>query len=212
MTSNQLVNLTLIAFLSGIIGARLMFVWLKWPLFQDNPGLIMDLTSGGLSIHGALIFGALGVIGYLYWIKRDVVEVLDLLVPGVALGQAIGRFGNFFNQEAFGPPADVFWGMFIEEQFRPEEYAGEQFFHPTFLYESILMFILFLILINLPKQKAARLTGYIMGYGVIRFVIEFWRLQSDSLGGFTLAQWASILMVAFASWIYIQEFNQGEAT
>ncbi len=190
-------NLTqalLAAIMGGIIGARLLFVVLKWPSYENNPMEIFYLSQGGLSIHGALIGGAIGL-----WLqsKKNFLSLANLFVLGLPLSQAIGRFGNFFNQEAFGGETSLPWKMFVAESNRPEGLESVEYFHPTFMYEGILNVLIFFVLLKLVGQgkKQHLLAIYLILYSGVRFVIEFFRIDSDSWVGLTIAQWASILII-----------------
>ena len=182
----------------GIIGARLLFVILKWSEFAATPLEIFNLPGGGLSIHGALLGGALTVYWYCRMHKLSFGAVADLLIPWVALGQMIGRFGNFFNQEAFGGPTDLPWKMWITPALRPEGWQNYSWFHPTFLYESIGSLIVLLILLIVQRKKlpvgTVALT-YAGAYSVLRFGIEFFRIDSDKWGSLTVAQWGSLVII-----------------
>src|SRR5215212_2492691 len=129
--------------ISGIVGARLGFILVNLgnPLYSQNVGNILAIWTGGLSIQGAIIGGALAVIIYCNRSRLSVFKWGDIVAPGLALAQAIGRWGNYFNQEAFGSPTTLPWGIPISVQ-RQREVAGQEFgpnvrFHPTFAYEMV---------------------------------------------------------------------------
>ena len=129
--------------LFGIIGARLYYCLLNYDFYMRFPTEILAIRHGGISIHGAL-FG--GIIGLLIFAKRHKISALklsDVSALGLALAQSIGRWGNFFNSEAFGKPTELPWKLYIAPQYRPVPYQGYEYFHPTFLYESILDFLIF---------------------------------------------------------------------
>lgn len=181
----------------GILGARLYQVFiLNWDYYQNNLWDIFKIWQGGLAIHGAIIFG---LITLLIWSrkKKNFLRILDIGAPALALGQALGRWGNYFNQELFGRP--VSWGIPVDLENRLQGFENYEFFHPAFLYESILDFILFLILFFLAK-KGAR-TGiptlvYFLGYGLIRFFLEFIRIDPTLLVfGFRLPQIVSLILI-----------------
>ncbi len=168
----------------GFIGARLYYVLYAWQYFQYNLNEIWQVWHGGLAIHGGLIGGLLVIGTYAYRQRRSLLELLDVIVVGIPLGQAIGRWGNYFNQELFGTPTNLPWGIPIDVAHRPLEYVSFTHFHPTFLYESILNFILFLILLSLNQKKpqtGALTAAYFFGYGLIRFMMEFWRTYFSPL-------------------------------
>ena len=186
------------AALGGIIGARLLFVILKWQYFAVAPAEILDLPGGGLSIHGALLGGALSIYLYCRANRLSFGQASDILVPWVTLGQMIGRFGNFFNQEAFGGPTSLPWKMWVAPEFRPYPFRNYSWFHPTFLYESIGLLIILLILLIAQQKKllAGSVTLiYLIAYSVLRFGIEFFRIDSDKWGALTVAQWGSLAII-----------------
>lgn len=196
------VNLAIWLVLSGLIGARLLFVVLKWSEFSGLPWWeVFNLHGGGLSIHGALIFGVIATIIYAKRYQLPLLPLFDLLVPPVILGQIIGRLGNFFNQEAFGGPTNLPWKMFVAPEFRPPQFANQAFFHPTFLYSMIGLTLVLMIVLLIERRTVrpgAVLITYIAAYGIERFVIEFFRVDSDKLGVFTWAQWGSIALIMIA--------------
>lgn len=123
--------------LGAVLGARLYYVLLEWRQYGGNWLDALAIWRGGIAIHGALLGGSLAAVLFCRWRKQPFWPLLDVLVPAVALGQAIGRWGNFFNSEAFGLPTDLPWKLFIPLAFRPSEFLDQAYFHPTFLYESI---------------------------------------------------------------------------
>ena len=145
---DDMLNMMVIALPLAILGARLYHVASSWDFYSQNPSLILAIwkTSGGLGIYGVMAGGALGIYIFTRWRKVDILRWMDIIAPSIALGQAIGRWGNYFNQELYGMPTDLPWGIYIDPTRRI--YGFEQFshFHPLFLYESVLNFIGFLIL------------------------------------------------------------------
>ena len=125
--------------LAAVIGARIYYVTFEWPNYAANPFKAFAIWEGGIAIHGALLTGTVAVILFCRWRRQPFWDVLDVLVPSVALGQAIGRWGNFFNGEAFGVPTDLPWKLLIESIPRNVQkiFPEAQYFHPTFLYESL---------------------------------------------------------------------------
>ena len=194
----QVIDLVIWIALSGMIGARLLFVILKWSEFEGSAGAMMNLTQGGLSIHGAILGGAAATFIYCRINKLPVWWVLDMLVPPLILGQIIGRLGNFFNQEAFGGPTDLPWKMWVAPVYRPEVLKNFNFFHPTFLYEMIGLGII-LWLIQLVRKRVysagSLVLIYFISYSVLRFGIEFFRVDSDKWGQLTVAQWGSLVII-----------------
>ncbi len=185
----------------GILGARLYQVFvLNWNYYQNNLWAIFKIWEGGLAIHGAIILGLATLLVWSRKKKINFLRILDIGVPVLALGQALGRWGNYFNQELFGKP--VSWGIPIDLANRPRGFESYGFFHPTFLYESILDFILFLILLFLVRKGVK--TGiptlvYFLGYGLIRFSMEFIRIDSTLLVlGFRFPQIVSLILIIMA--------------
>lgn len=179
--------------LSAVIGARLYYVLFEWRQYQINWLEAFQIWKGGIAIHGALLGGSIAVIAYSRWMKLSFWALMDVLLPSVALGQAIGRWGNFFNSEAFGLPTSLPWRLFIPVANRPAAYLNQSWFHPTFLYESIWDLGLFVLLIFLFRQR--RTNGewllpkggiscvYAFSYSIGRFWIEGLRLDPLCLWG-----------------------------
>ncbi len=199
----------------GIIGARLYHVFsspqgggLGWSWYREHPEDIIKIWQGGLGIYGAIIGGVLGVVLYARYHKLSIFTLLDLGGPGLALGQAIGRWGNFINQELYGPPTgSSWWGVRIDADHRLamypiSRYPEETLFHPTFLYESIWCLALFIVLALLARKKEAWLrpgdifAGYVIGYSLGRFWIEFFRPDAWMVGPLAAAQWVGLALIA----------------
>ncbi|RLC37315.1 prolipoprotein diacylglyceryl transferase [candidate division Kazan bacterium] len=203
LNADLLLNVVIWGLVGGIVGARLMFVILKWPLYIDNLAEIVLITQGGLSIHGAILGGALTTLWATKIYKLDFKKVADVFVPAIILGQAIGRFGNFFNQEAFGGPTNLPWKMYVSPQSRPLGLEEFTHFHPTFLYEAVGSFIIFFILLRLLKLRlkdGGVLAWYLILYSSLRFAVEFVRIDSDHWWFLTIAQWASLAIIALSVW------------
>ena len=128
----------------SIIGARLYYVIFEWDYYAGDLRKILDIRSGGLAIHGGLIAGIIVAVFVCKHYKINFIELADLVFPAVALAQSIGRWGNYFNSEAHGGPTDLPWAIF----------ADGEYVHPTFLYESIWCFLLFIFLIHLDKRRS----------------------------------------------------------
>jgi len=200
--------------ISAIVGARLYYVIFSWDLYRNNPKEIFAFWHGGLAIHGAVVGGIVSALiysrlkGLSFWL------VADICAPSLILGQAIGRWGNYFNQEAFGNPTNLPWGIFIDEAHRPLPYVQQTHFHPTFLYESLWNFCVFLLLLWL-RRKRGIVTGdvflaYLMLYSLGRFWIEGLRTDSLMFVGFRVAQIASLLLIALASIILMRHHRKKE--
>ena len=224
--------------LSSIIGARIYYVVFEYRQFSgDNFFTNLEILNifikfpsflaiweGGIAIHGALIGGFLSVYLFCKSNKLPLKVCLDVLIPSLILGQSIGRWGNFFNNEAFGVPTNLPWKLFIPLSNRPIIFANSQFFHPTFLYESIWNLIIFFLLIymfnkqsreNLIKPGLITCT-YLITYSFGRFWIEGLRIDSLCLGsypplcegGLRIAQFISLVLFSTGLiWFYFLNFK-----
>lgn len=187
----------------GIIGGRIYHVASDWQLYfaPGGSGIVgaLRIWDGGLGIWGAVAFGALGA-----WIGARrlgvaLPPIADAVAPGIALAQAIGRFGNYFNQELFGAPTTLPWALEIAPQFRPEGYVEFETFHPTFLYESLWMVGVALILIWADKRfrmgHGRVFALYVLLYCLGRVWIEYLRIDTaNTIFGVRLNVWTSILV------------------
>ena len=188
---------------AGLVGARLYEVAFNWDYYGRFPGKIVAVWEGGLAIHGGLIVGPLvGALLAWRW-SLPVLRALDVIAPSLVLGQAIGRWGNFFNEEAFGRPTELPWKLYISPPHRPPEFRQLDFFHPTFLYESGWNLVVFAVLVCGVRPRIGRHPGavffsYIGLYSVGRLFIEALRLDSFWLGPFRVAQLASVAGVLLA--------------
>lgn len=208
-------NMALWMIFGGVLGARIYYVLFFNPShFFSNPLEILKIWQGGLAIHGALIGGALAYTVYALRHRLSWLTYADLIIPGVLLAHGLGRWGNFFNSEAFGRPTDAPWKLFIPVESRPEEYKSFEYFHPTFLYESLWNLIGFLILVIIGRRlykedkepprtaggtAAGKTSGviffsYLIWYSLGRFFIEGLRTDSLYLGSFRIAQIISGLL------------------
>lgn len=172
----------------GVIGARVYYVLFNLNNYHTFSQMI-NIRQGGLAIHGGLIFGTLAVIGVCWHKKIKTFNMLDLLIPTVALAQSIGRWGNFFNGEAHGGPTDLPWGILVD---------GVKV-HPTFLYESIWCLLLFFFLSWWDKNRRTAhgqtFALYSILYSVERFLVEALRTDSLMIGPFKQAQVISICAI-----------------
>ena len=189
--------------LAGLVGARIYEVIFNWDYYGQYPSKIIAVWEGGLAIHGGLIAGVLAGLVLAHWWRLPILRCLDAAAPSVALGQAIGRWGNFFNEEAFGRPTDLPWKLYISPPHRPPGFAQFDFFHPTFLYESLWDLLVFLVLIRVLRSRLTARPGalffcYVGLYSIGRFAIEAIRLDSFWLGPFRVPQLASLVGVAVA--------------
>lgn len=205
-----LVNLSFNTIIIGIIGARLYYVLFNLSYYLDNPVEIFQIWNGGLAIHGGIIAGLLFIIYYCKKHEVNLWKMLDIIVVGLIVAQAIGRWGNFFNSEAYGPittaaelkslgiPQFIINGMYILGDYR----------QPTFFYESIWCFFGFLAMLIIRKYKylkVGQLTSfYLVWYGIIRFIIEAMRTDSLMLGPIKMAQLVSIIFIISGIIIFIK--------
>lgn len=189
------------AIIFGFLGARLYYCLLNFSYYFQHPLEILYFRQGGLSIHGGLIAGLIAIVITSKKNNLPVLSVLDAFVCGTALGQAIGRWGNFFNSEAFGYPTDLPWKLFIPLQNRPVHLMNFDYFHPTFLYESIFDLYIFIILYAAMKKFSANRAGYtlfiyLILYSCVRLFVEHFRIDSAAyIAGIPVAQIVSILLI-----------------
>jgi phosphatidylglycerol---prolipoprotein diacylglyceryl transferase len=195
--------------------ARLYYVAFQWESYASRPAEILAIWHGGIAIHGALIGGTLASLIFAKLNKISFWVLADLVAPSVILGQAIGRWGNFFNSEAFGRPTDLPWKLYIPLAQRPADYSQFEYFHPTFLYESLWNLGVFAILMTLffrglkPTSKLRSGTlflVYLLAYSLGRFWIEGLRMDSLMLGPLRIAQCISLVGVVLGGaglfWLY----------
>lgn len=181
---------------AGIIGARLYYVLFNLDMYHSLAEAI-NIRNGGLAIHGTLLFGAAALIIVCRHKKISSLNMLDLMMPTVALAQAIGRWGNFFNGEAHGGPTDLPWGIIVD---------GVKV-HPTFLYESIWCLLLFIFLSwwdrNRRTSNGETLALYCILYSVERFCVEALRTDSLMIGPFKQAQVLSLVAIVCGIGLFI---------
>lgn len=191
-------DLLLWVLVPAILGARLYYVIFSWDYYSKNPSEIIMIRNGGLAIYGGLLTAFL--ITYIYSKKKNIsfLTILDIFAPGIALGQAIGRWGNFINKEAYGRATDLPWAIIID---------GQKV-HPTFLYESLGDFIIFIVLYNLCKknrnEKGTIISLYFILYGILRFFVEGLRTDSLYFLGMRVSQIVSLVLIAIGLIIYIR--------
>ncbi len=198
---DHILDVSLLALPLAVIGARLYYVIFNLELYQDNWLSMFNTRMGGMAIHGGLIGGILGGLIICFKRKMNVLKVADIVAPSVILGQAIGRWGNFINQEAHGGPTDLPWGIIVD---------GIKV-HPTFLYESVWNFFVFLFLLWLSRNKS-KTDGeifllYLILYSVARFFIEGLRTDSLMWGSVRVAQLISVLIILVAGVILFKKKN-----
>ncbi len=199
----------------GIIGARLYYCLLDYDFYLRFPTEILAVRHGGISIHGAIAGGFIGLIIYALRHKLSIKKLCDVSVTGLALGQAIGRWGNFFNSEAYGLPTNLPWKLYIAPPYRHIPFQNVGYYHPAFLYESILDLIIFGILLYFAKtgkyQKEGNLALiYLILYSAARIVVENIRIDSIRyIGGIPVAIAVSVgIIVLSVTLLLINNFKK----
>lgn len=209
ISEDFILNLFFWEIIISFIGARLYYVAFNFDYYANNLLDVIKVWEGGLAIHGGLLFGGLFALFYTKKYKVNTVLILDMVVVGLIIGQAIGRWGNFFNGEAHGNmvtletlqkllvPGFIIDGMLIDGNY----------YLPTFLYESIWCLIGFIVLLLVRRNRYIKLgqvtSLYLIWYGIGRFIIEIFRTDSLMLGSFKMAQIVSILMVVIGIILFI---------
>lgn len=195
---DAIIDFILIAFPLAIVGARLYYVFFEWGYYSQHLGEIFAIWNGGIAIYGGLLTGAL----VLYLFSRrcliEPIDFLDIAAPSVMIAQSIGRWGNFFNQEAYG--AAVKSLNYLPSFIRDQMYIDGSYRQPTFLYESIwnlLGFLLILILRRKPQfLRQGEVTAfYLIWYGFGRMIIEGMRTDSLMFAGLRVSQWLSMILI-----------------
>ncbi len=174
----------------GIVGGRLYHVATEYHRYTRNPfPKVLEAHGGGLGIYGAVAGGFLGLLLFSWYRAISPLTFADAAAPGLALGQAIGRWGNYFNQELFGRPSDLPWAIYIVPQKRPAQFADATSFHPTFLYEAMWDVLVCLVLLWVARRFSERLKAgdvfilYVVLYSVGRFFVETLRVDQEFLIG-----------------------------
>ena len=196
------------AVIGGIIGARLYHVITDYQLFEGHPERIVQIWKGGLGIWGAVIGGAVAVLLVARRRHVNFADFADSVVPGLAFAQAIGRWGNWFNQELFGGPSTLPWAVEIDRAHRPAGYERYATFQPTFLYESLWCLALGFALLYVDKRwKLARgqlFALYAAGYTAFRFVMEEMRIdEAHTIGPLRVNAWVSILVFVVSVTVFV---------
>ena len=178
LTKDNSLDLMIYSVPVGVIGARLYYVAFEWDYYGKHLKEILNTRGGGLAIHGGIIFGLGMALLLIHKWKGQPLKIMDLAAPGFAIGQCIGRWGNYFNSEAHGGPTDLPWAILCD---------GE-LVHPTFLYESIWCLIIFLVLMYVERSGKRSYDGqlfiiYAMMYSFERFFVEQLRTDSLYIGG-----------------------------
>lgn len=211
-----IVNLLFITVIVGIIGARLYFVIFNFDYYRYNLLEIFKVWHGGLAIHGGIIAGLICICVICYKNKVNLVKMLDYLVVGLIIAQAIGRWGNFFNGEAHGPVTSLAYlkSLYLPDFIIDGMYIDGKYYIPTFLYESLWCFIGFIIMILLRRKKFMKIgyltSFYLIWYGAERFFVEGLRTDSLMLFSLKVAQVVSVLMVIIGICLFIYSFKNGK--
>ncbi len=195
--------------------ARIYYVIFEWQRYSQDPSKMFAIWEGGIAIHGAIIGGVIAGILFARKYKISFWQLVDLIVPALILGQAIGRWGNFFNSEAFGAPTNLPWKLYISPEYRPLDYREFDYFHPTFLYESLwnlmvfglLLYLFFWGLRHRDRLKLGTLGFvYLVAYSSGRVWIEGLRTDSLMLGFLRVAQVISLSAIVLGLfglfWLY----------
>jgi len=212
LNSETIWDMLLWVLLMGIVGARLYHVFsspaggqLGWTYYRQHPIEILTTWHGGLAIYGGLAGGFLGIATYVWRHKLDLVLWLDVITPSVLIAQALGRWGNFINQEAYGYQTDLPWGIYIPPERRLPGLERYDYFHPVFLYESLGCATGFLVTMWIARRfqgwllKGDLFAMYFIWYGTLRFFTEGLRPDAWRVGGVPTAQIISLLVAVGAA-------------
>ena len=207
---DQMIDLIFYSLLFGIIGARLYYVIFNLSYYLSNPLEIIMIWKGGLAIHGGIIAALIFLTIYTRKKKINLLLLLDIVVVGLIIAQSIGRWGNFFNGEAYGRiiSLEYLQNLHLPEFIIDNMYIDGYYREPTFLYESFFSFLGFISLIcirKLKKLRVGQLTSiYLMWYGLERFIVEWFRSDSLMLGSIKVAQLVSLLGMIFGIVLFIK--------
>ncbi|HEX6150090.1 prolipoprotein diacylglyceryl transferase [Nocardioides sp.] len=211
--SGDVSDLALWAVPFGLVGGRLYHVLTDWQLYfgdDRNPVTALYVWRGGLGVWGAIALGAVGIVVGAKVKGLPVLPVLDALAPGVLVAQALGRWGNWFNQELFGRPTDLPWGLEIDRDHRPLDYLDVATFHPTFLYEFLWCLAGFAFLVWADRRfqlgHGRVLALYVMVYTLGRGWIEMLRIDDVQMAdvlGLRLNVWTSIVLFVLAATYFV---------
>ena len=202
----------LVLFLFGLIGARLFFAVGHWDYFAEHLAEIPQFWKGGLAFYGGVLGGALGLLLVrIFSYKLPLFKFLDAAALGLALGQAIGRLGNYFNQEAYGSPTDLPWGIYISPEKRLPELASAEYFHPTFAYEALGLAVIFFILRAATRRHPPAGTIfaiYVILAGVLRFSIELLRVDALRVNDLKISSLTAIVLVVIGAITLIKQHGK----
>ena len=198
VNAEKIIDMSPFLIIIGVLGARLYYCLVNYSYYAGHPFEILNIRQGGLSVHGMIIIGIAALYDFSKVYKMPFLKLLDVFLCASALSQSIGRWGNFFNSEAFGTPTNLPWKLFIPVSHRPLEFINYEYFHPTFLYESILDFLIFIILVVCLRKYPSGITAciYLILYSVVRIFVEALRTDSVlNLAGFPVAQVMSACLI-----------------
>lgn len=202
---DHILNLIILIIPAAIIGARLYYVIFSWQDYAGNPLEVFAVWHGGLAIHGGLIGGVLVGLWYVRKHNLNPWDIADIISPSLILGQAIGRWGNFINQEAYGGPVSEKYISIFPDFISQQMYINNQYYHPAFLYESLWNFAVFIILTyywSIRKKPGEIAALYLVLYSTGRFFIEGLRTDSLMLDTIKVAQLFSILLIICGLYIF----------
>lgn len=183
LKKETIIDLAPYVIIFGLIGARLYYCVMDYDFYLRFPTEILAIRHGGISIHGAILGGLFGLFLFSKRHKLSFKKLCDVSSLGLVLGQAIGRWGNFFNSEAYGIPTDLPWKLYVAPQYRQIPYLDYSFYHPAFLYESIFDLIIFGILFTIIIKRKSEKEGnialiYLVLYSAVRIIVESVRIDS----------------------------------
>ena len=211
-----MVNMLFLGVIIGIVGARAYYVIFNFDYYKDNLMEIFKVWNGGLAIHGGIIAGLITIAVICYKKKVNLLKILDFLVVGLILAQAIGRWGNFFNGEAHGLVTTLahLQSLYLPQFIIDGMHINGNYYIPTFLYESVWCFIGFIIMLILRRKKFMKVgyltSFYLAWYGIERFFFFF--LRTDSLMFFSLrvAQLVSLVMVIIGIVLFVYSLKKSQ--
>jgi phosphatidylglycerol---prolipoprotein diacylglyceryl transferase len=214
--------------IAGIVGARIWHILTPPPsmiaegitthYYLTHPLAMIDIRNGGLGIPGAVLGGVLALWIYTLRKKLNLAIWLDVMAPGLALAQAVGRWGNFFNQELYGAPTNLPWKLYIDPAHRLPGFQDIAYYHPLFLYEILWNLTNMAILLWLSRRYADRLKtgdiflGYLVIYPIGRFLLDFLRLDASRLAGINANQTLSAIVAVVAAGLLIWRHNLSRST
>lgn len=214
--TDTIIDILFYGIIIGILGARIYYVLFNLNYYLSNPVEIIQIWNGGLAIHGGIIAGLIFLIIYSKKKKLNLLLLLDIAVVGLIIAQTIGRWGNFFNGEAYGRVVSL---NFLKSLHLPKfiidgMYIGGEYREPTFLYESIFSMICFVVLLivrRLKNIKTGQICGiYFIWYGIERFIIETFRSDSLMLGPLKIAQIVSILSLILGIYLFTRNIKNSK--